>query len=184
MTGDVTIVHVVAALVIGLLAGAAIAVVVRRSRADPQRATRRIVLPFTGRALSRRVLDSAFRLAKAEDAVLVPVYLATVPQRRALEAPLPRECESALPLLDSIEQLGVRYGVQVESMIEKGRSPRHALQLLMAEETPDRVVVPASAKAATGFSASDVAWILEHVDGEVLVFRAGAEDEKVLASAA
>jgi nucleotide-binding universal stress UspA family protein len=181
---DITIYHAIAALIIGLALGAVAALTWRRLRAEPRRSARRILFPFTGHAISRRALDSAFRLAKAEDAVLVPTYLATVPLRLALQAPVPLQCESALPLLDAIEAGGARYGVDVEARIEKGRSARSALQTLTEEETFDRIVIPAAGKAQAGFSGEDVAWILEHVDAEVVVFRAASRDEKVLASAA
>lgn len=184
LVSDVTIFHAIAALFLGLAVGAAVALVVRKARSEPRKAVKRILLPFTGHAISRRALDSAFRLAKAEDAVLVPAYLATVPLRLALEAPLPVQCQSALPLLDAIEQKGLRYGVQIDARIEKGRSPRDAIKRLMAEEDFDRIVIPASSRAEVGFSTDDVAWILSHLAGEVVVIRAAAEDEKILAGAA
>jgi nucleotide-binding universal stress UspA family protein len=184
ITGDITIYHAIVALILGLVVGAVAALVVRKRRSEPRRSARRILFPFTGHAISRRALDSAFRLARAEDAVLVPVYLATVPLRLALEAPVPLQCETALPLLDAIEANGARYGVEVEARIEKGRSPRSALQALVEQETFDRVVLPASSRAQAGFSGEDVAWILEHVDAEVVVFRAASRDEKVLAGVA
>lgn len=183
MTADVTIWHAVAALVLGLGAGAGVALLIRRRRSEPRRSARRILLPFTGGAISRRALDSAFRLARAEDAVLIPAYLAAVPMRLALEAPLSLRCETALPLLDSIEALGARYGVEVVSRIEKGRSARHALQTLLQNETFDRVVIPGSASGEGGFSPRDVAWILAHVPSEVLVFRPAAENGKAPAAA-
>ena len=65
----------------------------RRSGRRPARAqrggTRRILLPFSGEAISTRALDAAFRLALAEGATLMPAYLATVPRSLPLEAALP-----------------------------------------------------------------------------------------------
>lgn len=179
-----TLYHVIAALLLGLAAGAAVALAVRRLRHEPKREVTRILLPFTGGAISRRALDSAIRLARAENATLVPAFLAEVPLRLALEAPLTVQCEGALPLMDAIEQRALRYEVPVDSRIERGRSARDSLQRLLAEERFDRLAIPASSHAEAGFSAADVAWILEHVDTEVLVFRAAPGDEKVLAGAA
>ena len=179
-----TVYHVLAALVLGLGGGASVALAVRRLRHEPRREVTRILLPFTGGAISRRALDSAIRLARAEQATLVPAFLATVPLRLSLEAPLSVQCQGALPLLDAIEQRAQRYEVAVDSRIERGRSSRDSLQRLLAEEHFDRVVVPASSKAEAGFSAADVAWMLEHVDSEVLVFRAAPGEDKVLAGAA
>jgi nucleotide-binding universal stress UspA family protein len=144
---------------------------------------RRILLPFTGTAISRRAVDAAIRLAIAEQATLVPAYLAAVPLTRSLEAPLPLECEGALPLLEAIEQLAIRRDVEVDSRIERGRSARDALQRLLDVEGFDRVVVPASNRSETGFSPDDVAWILDRVPGEVVVFRSASEDERVLDTA-
>ena len=167
-----TVYHVLVALALGLGGGAAVALAARRLRHQPPRDVTRILLPFTGGAISRRALDSAMRLARAEQATLVPAFLATVPLRLSLEAPLTVQCQGALPLLDAIEQRAQRYEVPVDSRIERGRSSRDSLRRLLAQEHFDRVVIPASSHAEAGFSAADVAWILEHVDSEVLVFRA------------
>ena len=59
----------------------------RLTGATPTR-THQILLPFTGQAISRRALDAALRLAKAEDAVLMPAYLAVVPRYMPLDAAL------------------------------------------------------------------------------------------------
>lgn len=117
-------------------------------------------------------------MCRAEHATLVPAFLASVPLRLSLEAPLTLQCQGALPLLDAIEQRAQRYEVPVDSRIERGRSPRDSLQRLLSEEHFDRVVVPASSHMEAGFSAADVAWMLEHVDSEVLVFRAALSEER------
>jgi hypothetical protein len=44
-----------------------------------------------------------------------------------LEAPIPHECETAMPRLVAIERRATRLEVPVDSRIERGRTPRHAL---------------------------------------------------------
>ena len=65
--------------------------------AQPRRGLRasRILLPFTGTAISRRSLDAALRLARAENATLVPAFLATVPRHLPLDAAVPTSAASA-----------------------------------------------------------------------------------------
>ena len=53
---------------------------------------RRILLPFTGQAISRRAFEAAVRLAKAEDATIMPAFLARVPRNLPLDSPLPAQC--------------------------------------------------------------------------------------------
>jgi hypothetical protein len=53
--------------------------------------SRRILVPFTGGTLDSTVLDAAIRLARAEDATLVPAYLLLVPLRHAEDSPLRNE---------------------------------------------------------------------------------------------
>ena len=106
---------------------------------------RRIAFPFTGATLSDPALGAALRVAHAEGATLVPVYLALVPLDLALEVPLRAECEAALPLLEAIEHRAARAGVAVDSRIERGRSVRHALGMLMQHERFERMVVAAAA---------------------------------------
>ena len=133
---------------------------------------RRILFPFIGSTISHATLDATLRFASAQDAILVPAYLATIPHHLSLDSPAPvRESEAALPLLELIEQLATRAGVPVDSRIERGRTPRHALTSIIEEERYDILVVPAKTRASDGFEPADIAWLLEHAPGEVLVLR-------------
>jgi Universal stress protein family len=156
-----------------LVAGAAVGLARRRERPITPEGARRILFPFVGRQLSKPALDAALRLARAEDATLVPAYLAEVPLNLPLESALPKECEAALPVLEAIEQRAARSGVAVDSRIERGRTSRHALAELIGHEHFDRIVAPAATAASDGFSADDIAWLLDHAGGEIVVFRAG-----------
>jgi nucleotide-binding universal stress UspA family protein len=132
----------------------------------------RILFPLLGDTVSQSALDATLRLARAEHATLVPAYLATVPLTMPLAAPLPTECERAMPLLDTIEQRAARLDVPVDSRIETGRSPRHALRQLLDHERFDRIVVPAATASSSGFGPEDIAWLLETAPGEIAVLRA------------
>jgi nucleotide-binding universal stress UspA family protein len=165
------------ALVLGLLTGYLIA----RSRLRGRRSERpevvhQILLPFTGTAISRRAVDAALRLARAEGATLMPAYLAAVPKRLPLDCSIPAEAAKAMPLLEAIEQRAATQEVAVDSRIERGRSYRHALERLLDRESFDRVVVPATAESGAGFSGDDLVWLLEKAPAEVLILRPGPED--------
>lgn len=174
---------------VALLAGLGGGYLIARSRLHGRRsdhpdAIHQILLPFTGTEVSRRALDAALRLARAEDATLMPAYLAQVPKSLPLECAIPREASRAMPLLEAIEQRATAQGVAVDSRIERGRSYRHALERLLGHETFDRVVVPASASGATGFSGDDLVWLLRKAPAEVLILRPGPEDRRVVTAAA
>jgi nucleotide-binding universal stress UspA family protein len=152
----------------------------RRSRPD---SVHRILLPFTGTEISRRALDAALRLARAEDATLMPAYLAAVPLRLPLRCPLPGEASRALPMLEAIEQRASAQGVAVDARIERGRSYRHALERLLEEEQVDRVVVPAHANGGGGLRGDDLVWLLRRAPAEVLILRPAAhQDQRISAS--
>ncbi|HEY6396194.1 MAG TPA: universal stress protein [Solirubrobacteraceae bacterium] len=148
----------------------------RRSATVSATRARRILFPFMANALSSRALDAALRLSSAEEATLVPVFLAQVPLNVPLETPLPRQCAIALPLQEAIEQRATRAGVPVDSRIETGRDYRHALRRSIASERYDRIVVAAAANGGPGFSAADVAWLLEHARGEIVILRAASDE--------
>ena len=133
-------------------------------------AATRILFPFVGKQLSTPAFDAALRIARAEGATLVPAYLAIVPLSVQLDTPLKRQAETALPMLEAIEQRAATQGVPVDSRIEPGRSVRHAFRLLLEHEQFDRVVA-AGATNGDGFSSDDVAWLLENVPGEILILR-------------
>ncbi|HEY8000787.1 MAG TPA: universal stress protein [Solirubrobacterales bacterium] len=136
---------------------------------------RRILFPFLGSVLSERSLDATIRLARAQEAMLIPAYLAVIPKELSIEAPLGVECEGALALLELIEQRATKAGVEVDSRIERGRTARHALADVIENERFDSIVLPARTSSSDGFTPADVAWALETAPGEVLVLRPGRE---------
>ena len=162
---------VIAVLAAAAGAGAGAALLHRRSRGLATPPCERILLPFTGPGVSRRVLDAALRLAAAEHATLMPAYLARVPRRLPLDAPLPRQSAIAMPVLEAIEQAATREEVPVDSRVGRGRTFRHALETLLDQEPVDRVLVPASDDPHGGLSGSDLVWLLEEAPAEVLILR-------------
>jgi len=167
------------ALLLGLLGGYLIASSRwRGKRSERPEEVHQILLPFTGTEISRRALDAALRLARAEGATLMPAYLAAVPKQLPLECAIPAEAERAMPMLEAIEQRANTQGVPVDARIERGRSYRHALQRLLEREEFDRVVVSATATGQAGLSGDDLVWLLEKAPAEVLILRPAASDER------
>ncbi len=174
------------ALLLGLFGGYLIASSRwRGKRSERPQAVHQILLPFTGTEISRRAVDAALRLARAEDATLMPAYLAAVPKQLPLDCAIPNEAAKAMPMLEAIEQRATGQGVAVDARIERGRSYRHALRRLLEEEQFDRVVVSASSTGSTGLSGEDMVWLLQRAPAEVLILRPGPSDEgRVMASLA
>jgi len=171
---------------VALVAGLGGGYLIARSRLRGRRSERpqvihQILLPFTGAEISRRALDAALRLARAEQATLMPAYLAAVPKQLPLDCAIPAEAAKAMPMLEAIEQRATAQGVEVDSRIERGRSYRHALARLLSHERFDRVVVPATAEVGAGFSGDDLVWLLEKAPAEVLILRPGPGDRFVVA---
>jgi hypothetical protein len=170
---SVALIVVALALVLALAALAAqhFRPQVRRPAGTPRTASRRILFPYVAYALSARALDAALRLASAEQATLVPVFLARVSLDLPLDAPLPTQAAMCLPLQEAIEQRAAAFGVPVDARIERGRTYRHALRKAIADERFDRIVVAAAANGHQGLGADDVAWLLENAPGEIVVLR-------------
>ena len=165
--------ELVIALILLAVIGLLLARELKRRRTDAALtpAAIRILFPFVGETLSSQAFDVALRAAKVEGATLVPAYIAIVPLAVQLDTPLKKEAQTAVPLLEAIEQRAAMQGVPVDSRIQPGRSIRHAFRLLMEEERFDRVVAPAAASNGDGFSPDDVAWMLENVPAEIAILR-------------
>jgi hypothetical protein len=146
------------------------------ARRLPATGCRRILFPFIANALSPRALDAALRLARAEDATLVPVFLARVSLQLPLDTPLPRQSNIAIPLQEAIERRAARFGIAVDARIERGRTYRHALRQTMDHERFDRIVIAAAAQNNPGFDPEDIAWILENAPGEIVALRPDHEE--------
>jgi hypothetical protein len=140
----------------------------------PKPGVQRILVPFSGGSLDPTVLDAAVRIARAENATLVPAYLLIVPLRYSEDSPLTEEVAVAMPLLEAVERAAGRAGVPVDARIEKGRTLTHALRLLWDVERFDRIVAPAAANGH-GFTAKDLAWLLENAPAETLVLKPRAD---------
>jgi len=171
----------VALLTAATLAGAVGGWEVRAHRRRPtplpaREDSRRILLPFTGASISRRALEAAVRLALAEDATIMPAYLARVPRTLPLDVALPQQCLRAMPLLEAIEQRATKQGVRVDARIGRGRTYRDALRSVLDAEHVDRVIVSATANPRTGLSSGDLHWLLEKAPAEVLILRPDPED--------
>jgi hypothetical protein len=83
---------------------------------------RRILFPYVADGLSRQTLDAALRLASAEDATLVPVFLARVPLHLPIDTPCPRQSAIATALQDAIEHTASTCGISIDARIERGRT--------------------------------------------------------------
>jgi hypothetical protein len=159
---------------LGIIAVLAVALgVVLYARRPPRRlpvrkGARRILVPFAG-SLDQSVLDAAIRIARAEDAVLVPAYLLVVPLRYAEDSPLRDQVRVAMPLLEAVELAALREGVPVDARIEKGRTVTHAVKRLWTEEAFDRIVA-----AAPSFTPKELAWLLTNSPAETVVLKPAA----------
>ena len=164
-------VALIAALVAVAAGLVAVALRWRRPRIDGRPRAARILVPFTGGALDQTVLNAAIRIARAEDATLVPAYLIVVPLERAEDAPMQQEVTMAMPLLEAVEHAALRAGVPVDARVESGRTPIHALQRLWQAERFDRIVVPAPIGRRHGFTPKDLTWMLTNAPAETLILR-------------
>jgi hypothetical protein len=157
-----------------VLAAALLALLARRSR-RPRRlpvdgSARRVLVAFSGR-LDAMVVDAAIRIAKADEAILVPAYLLVVPLRYAEDSPLSDEVQLAMPLLEAVERAALGAGVPVDARIEKGRTLTHALKRLWEVERFDRIIAPAPTNGHGGFTEKELAWVLTHAPSETVVLK-------------
>ncbi|HXR10772.1 MAG TPA: hypothetical protein VN770_00620 [Gaiellaceae bacterium] len=172
MNGIAVALAVVAAL---LAAALALLLVSRRPprRRPVRKGGRRILVPFSG-SLDQSVLDAAIRIARAEDAVLVPAYLLIVPLRYGEDSPAREQVKLAMPLLEAVEHAALRAGVPVDARIEKGRTLTHAVKRLWEAEDFDRIVAPAPAAGREGFNPKELAWLLTNAPTETVVLKPAA----------
>jgi hypothetical protein len=161
------------ALVVAGLAASIAGVALRRRARVPVRASAigRILVPFTGGALDPTVLAAAIRIARAEDAKLVPAYLIVIPFEQAEDAPMQQQVAVAMPLLEAVEHAALRAGVPVDARVESGRTAIHALKRLWQAERFDRIVVAAPVGRRPGFTPKELVWMLTHAPSETLILR-------------
>ena len=152
----------------------------RAARRGAGAARARILLPFTGEAISRRALDAAVRLARAEDATLMPAYLATRAARtcRSTRA-LPAQCAHGDAAAGGDRAARrARQGVAVDARVSRGRTYRDALRRLLAGGASTASSSRPPTARATGLSADDLEWLLERAPAEVLILRPDPDDHR------
>jgi hypothetical protein len=182
MSAVVVIVIAIAAVLLGVALGYWLPPSGRRAARNRPRPVRRILLPFTGQAISRRSFEAAVRLAKAENATIMPAFLARVPMNLPLDSALPVQCASGMPLLEAIEQRAASQGIPVDSRIARGRSARDALRRLLEQEQFDRIIVSADEDPRVGLSYEDLRWLLERVPAEIMILRPAPEDTRQISA--
>ena len=143
----------------------------QRSRPESFEGMPRLLVPFAGGELDPSVLEAAIRIARAEEAVLVPAYLLVAPLEFAPDAPMQDQVDVAMPLLEAVELRALKDGVPVDARIEWGRTPIHALQRLWDVERFDQIVVPAPTPGQRGFTPKELSWMLTRAPAEILVLR-------------
>src|SRR5271166_20359 len=178
MSAALVFVIAVGCVLVGIAAGYWLPPHGRLPARDRPRPVRRILLPFSGQAISRRSFEAAVRLAKAENAVIMPAFLARVPMDLPLDVPLPVQCARGMPLLEAIEQSATSQGVAVDSRVGRGRSARDALRKLLEQEDFDRIIVSADEDPRAGLSYEDLRWLLDRVPAEILILRPAPEDTR------
>jgi nucleotide-binding universal stress UspA family protein len=184
MTVIVILLVAAGGILLGIAAGYWLPPNGRRARRDRPRPVRRILLPFSGEAISRRSFEAAVRLAKAENATVMPAFLAVVPMNLPLETPLPVQCARGMPLLESIEQKLAAQGVSVDSRVGRGRTARDALRQLLDAESFDRIIVSADEDPHSGLGYDDLRWLLERAPAEVLILRTAPQDTREISAGA
>lgn len=188
MSTGAAIAIAVAALVVGLAAGYGLRPRLRGLARDKERPrpVRRILVPFTGTFIPRRAFEASIRLAKAENAIIMPAFLARVPMNLPLGSPLPKQCAEGMPLLEAIEQRALAQGVKVDSRVARGRTARDALRSLLEAETFDRIIVSAGQgqDQPAGLSSEDLQWLLDKVPAEIMILRPAPEDTRRIAAPA
>jgi hypothetical protein len=172
----------VGGILIGVVAGYWLPLNRRLAAANRPRPVRRILLPFSGQAISRRSFEAAVRLAKAENATIMPAFLAHVPMNLPLESALPAQCANGMPVLEAIEQRVASQGIPVDSRVARGRSARDALRRLLEQEQFDRIIVSADEDPRAGLSYEDLRWLLERVPAEILILRPAPEDTRQISA--
>ena len=112
----------------------------------------------------------------------MPAYLVPVPMSLSLEAPIPRDCGRAFELQEAIEQrASARRHPRRRADRARPHGPPRAARAAGRASATTGIVVAAGTAHTDGLSAADVAWLLEHAAGEVVVVRPA--DEAALAAA-
>ena len=168
-------------LAVGLAVGYWLLPHARRPRRGRPQPVRRILLPFTGQAISRRAFDAALRLAKAENATIMPAFLARVPRNLPIEAPLPAACAVGMPLLED-DRAGRPRRKSRSMPASRGRTYRDALRHLVEEERFDRIIISATDGPRNGLSSGDLEWLLERVPAEVMILRPAPDDMRLISA--
>jgi hypothetical protein len=173
----------IAAVILAFVVAVLVALLLRRRRSAGIAPTaHRILFPFVGSQVSQRALDATLRLARAEQAVLVPAYLTSVPLDLPMTAATPGAALAAMPVLEAIEHRAADQHIPVDARIVRGRTVRHALREAIAQERFDRIVVPVATAETDGLAPEDAAWLLEKGPCEILVLRPGKATEPVAVS--
>jgi two-component system sensor histidine kinase KdpD len=117
----------------------------------------------------------SFTLQDSENWVALAVYLGSALVVSELAARSRRQADESALLAEVatslVEHAASKAGIPVDTLVESGRTPIHALERLWDVEHFDRIVVPAPVGRGPGFSLKDLTWILAHAPSETVILR-------------
>lgn len=149
----------------------------RQKRGRKNSVQRRILFPINGHTLSERSFRTALEIAQRQQAALVTIFLANVPQQLPIDTQLPRQSELALGLFEEAERLAAAANVCVDPRVERGRTFRHALTNAVDSEQAHQVVLVIDPESKSSHpSPEDIAWALKKLPAEILIFRLGSTE--------
>ena len=142
----------------------------------------RILLPTDGSETAKRATDRAIEMADRHDAVLHALYVAEKtrddPDGTGLEEKLTEELKAGEDVIDDVERLAAKRGIETETTVEPG-VPRTTIEEYAAERDIGLIVIGSTgAGGVTEKLLGTVAkYVVNEAPADVFVVRADAKLE-------
>jgi hypothetical protein len=141
--------------------------------------TTRLLLPFT-HEIDVCAIDSALRLAKGRDAILVPVALINVPEDGRSKGARLEHIQQSKDFLEVVKHKAARYGVPLERLEVFTSDVAHSIRAVASEMECEGILLFVGTKDDVLLSTIEIKRLMEHVTCKLYILRLQSNDGRSL----
>ena len=141
--------------------------------------TMRLLLPFTY-GVDAHAIDSALRLAKGRNAILVPLALIHAPQAGRSKGARLEHIQQSKDFLEAVKHKATRYGVPIERLEVFTNDVAESIRVIASEMECEGILLFVGGKNGILLSPREIKHLMEHFTCKLYVLRLETGGERSL----
>ena|SRR5579884_569107 len=141
--------------------------------------TIRLLLPFT-HGMDAYAIESALRLAKGRDAILIPLALIHVPEGGRPKGARLEHIQQSKDFLEAVKHKAVRYGVPIERLEVYTSDVVESIRVIASEMGCEGILLFVGGKHGILLSPREIKHLMEHFTCRLYILRLEKDGDRSL----